>query len=80
MGGVAEVVEEDAGENGAEFACSGGDTVGETSDARREDFAGDDERGGVGAKVEEELQQGCLARLHFLMREGKVNHYIPVQS
>ena len=50
-----EVVEEDAGKDGAEFSGGGRDAVGEAADAGGEDFSRDDEGGGVGAEVEEEL-------------------------
>ena len=50
-----EIVEQDAGEDGAEFASGGADAVGEAAYAGGEDFAGNDEGGGVGAEVEEEL-------------------------
>lgn len=51
----AQVVEQQRREDGAEFPGRGADAVGEAADARREGFGGDDEGGGVGAEVEEEL-------------------------
>jgi len=56
--GSGEVVEEDTREDGAELACGGADAVREAADAGGKDFAGDDEGGGVGAEIEEELFGG----------------------
>ena len=53
--GSAEVVEEEGREDGAEFTGSGAHAVAEAAHAGWEDFGGDDEGGGVGAEVEEEL-------------------------
>ena len=71
---MGEVVEEDAGEDGAEFAGGGADAVGEAADTRGEDFARDDEGGGVGAKIEEELGENLLVLLEEakLASEGEV--------
>ncbi len=52
----AQVVEQHAGENGTEFAGGGTDSVGETAYTRRIEFSGDDESGGVGTEVEEQLE------------------------
>ncbi|KAB8659296.1 hypothetical protein FH972_026185 [Carpinus fangiana] len=58
-----EVVEEDTGENGTHLADGSGEAVGETADTRGEGLGGDDEGGGVGAEVEEQLGQGEAGKL-----------------
>ena len=54
--GAAEVVEQEGGEDSADFARGGRYAVPKAADARGEDLGGDDEGGGVGAEVEEELR------------------------
>lgn len=54
----AQIVEQQRREDGPELAGGGADAVREAADARREGFGGDDEGGGVGAEVEEELRGG----------------------
>ena len=51
----AEVIEQECRNDSAEFAYSSAGTVREATDARGEDFGSNDEGGGVGAKIEEEL-------------------------
>jgi len=50
-----ERADEDLGNDGADFAGGGGETVGGGTVTGRETFTGGDEGGGVGAEVEEEL-------------------------
>jgi len=56
LGGSAEVVEQHARQDCAQFTDGGADTVAETADTRRENFGGYDEGGGIWTKVEKELQ------------------------
>jgi len=49
------VVEPDTRQNGTELTNGSAETVGETTHTRWEHFAGNDEGGGVGSEVEEEL-------------------------
>ena len=58
----AEIVEEEGREYGAYLAGCGTDAVTEAAHAGGEDFGGDDEGGGVGAEVEEELRENMLGR------------------
>lgn len=53
---VREIIEQDAGQDGTEFASGGTDAVSEATNAGREDLARHDECCGIGAKVEEQLQ------------------------
>ena len=49
--------EDDLGDDGADFSRCSAEAVGGGAVAGREAFAGDDEGGGVGAEVEEELAE-----------------------
>jgi hypothetical protein len=52
-----ELVEHERRQDGTALARSGGETVGGGADTGGERFSGDDESGGIGTKVEEELQE-----------------------
>ena len=52
--GDGDVVVEDGGGEGAEFAAGGGEAVGGGADRGRVDFGGDEEGDGVGAELVEE--------------------------
>lgn len=54
---VLELTEADLRDDGAELAASGGNAVRGGAVAGGEDFAGDDEGGGVGPEVEEEVDE-----------------------
>ena len=54
----AQIVEEHAGQNGAEFSGSGADPVGEPAYPGGIELSGDNEGGGVRTEVEEELETG----------------------
>lgn len=58
-----ERTDESLGDDGTDLAGSGGDTVGSRSVASREALSGDDEGGGVGAEVEEELGEDVDGKL-----------------
>jgi len=60
LGGSAEVVEQYARQDCAQFSDGGADTVAETANTRRVDLGGDDEGGGVWTEVEEELRN-CIS-------------------
>lgn len=59
----AQIVEQHAGQNGAQFSSGGTDSVGETAYAGGEEFSGNNEGGGIRTEVEKQLEtrsQYCL--------------------
>lgn len=58
-----EVVEEDGSQNGTALPNGGGKTVSQTTDTRWEDLGWDDEGGGVGSEVVEELSKSEADKL-----------------